>query len=146
MLQNSALRKSGLYCGELRWGSQLLKFNNEGAVLHYNSFICLVDGYNSAKPSVYFATKVKKRTLKKLNKLLSKDKKEYYDYIYKDFYKKKPKMQWLEFNSTDSSAIYTSIKNGDFSIINDIFNQSDMDANGFDIAMNDSKMHLKVVK
>ena len=144
------LSKSGLYCGDIQWGSKLLKLNDTGAVLHYNSFICLIDGYDSANPTVYFATKVKKRTLKKLNKLLSKDKQKYYEYIFRDFYKGNMcgKIKWLQLNGMDSKAIYDGIRNGDYNYINDLFNQSDMIANGFNVPMNEKKCvgHLRLVK
>lgn len=130
-------QRSGFYCGDLRWGNQAISFDESqgGLVLHYNSFICLVDGYDCANPSVFFASNITKGTFKKLSKLLSKDKKAYYEYIYKDFYSKRPKIDWLQFNARDSKAVFRSIQKGDMQPVEEIFNLQGVVANGFDYPM-----------
>lgn len=140
----NTLKKAGLYGGEFRWGSQGIKIG-ERVTLTYNSMLVLVANYDANKPEVYFVSSMKKGIEKKLKKLLAKNKRDYYDYICKDFYSKKPKIKWLKFNDADAKRICQGIKLECYDMVGEVFGVTDMECVDFDKKYNDSNGLLKVI-
>lgn len=138
------LKKTGLYGGEFRWGRQAIKVG-ERVTLTYDSMLVLVANYDVSRPEVYFVSSLKMGMGRKLKKLLAKSKKEYYEYICKDFYSKKPKIQWLKFNDKDALNITQGIKNGCYEMVGDVIGVENVECVDFDSRYHENRGLLSLL-
>lgn len=139
-----ALKKNGLYSGEFRWGFKSIRVGKR-VTLSYDSMIVLVANYDATRPEVYFVSSMGNFTNRKLKKLLSKDKKAYYDFICEDFYSNKPKIKWMKFNDADALRITEGIKLGCYDMVGDVFGISDITCLDFDRRYNENKGLLSLL-